>query len=122
MLVAMAPGKVALSAEPMLHCKVAESGETHIVETALVSNPYAVKAAEFRRFRFKAVFIGADKQIEYIKLYSYYLNGQRAVLLHESKHMPPFTQATPISGVNYIYSPVLGHEMQYQCSLSGLDR
>ena len=118
-MAAMTWANAASAAEPRLRCEVAESGETHQIETGLATDPYTVKAVDFRRFRFKAVLIGADRQIEYVKLYAYYLSGQRAVLLHESKHLPPFTQAA-LSGMNYLYSPELGRELQYQCFLSGL--
>ncbi|HYW57722.1 MAG TPA: hypothetical protein VE934_12220 [Polaromonas sp.] len=87
-----------------------------------MSDPYAVKAVDVnKRFRFKAVVIGSAEKIDYIKLYTYYMSSGRAVLLHYGKYLAPVPQknAAPdsLTGVHYLYSPVLGREIRYGCAL-----
>lgn len=87
-----------------------------------VPDPYAVKAVDINeRFRFKAVVIGTGEKIDYIKLYAYYVSSGRAVLLHYAKYLSPVPRQTALpgslTGQQYLYSPVLGREMQYACAL-----
>lgn len=87
-----------------------------------VSDPYVVKAIDINeRFRFKAVVVGNEKKVDYIKLYAYYLSAGQAVLLHEVKYLLPVPQSNAVpdalTGQNYVYSPELGREMRYGCAL-----
>lgn len=90
-----------------------------------MSDPYTVKSVDINGvFRFKAVFIGSEQHIDYIKLYVYYHQAKSQwVLLQQAKYTPPFSQATEpsvsLTGTNYLYSPQLGRELQYSCALSG---
>lgn len=96
-----------------------------LLQFAPVVDPYAVKAIDINeRFRFKAVMVGSEHKVDYIKLYAYDLSSGQAALLHEAKYLSPVPQKNAISntldtltGQHYLYSPALGHEMQYGCAL-----
>jgi hypothetical protein len=112
----------ASSATPLLRCQLSQSGDIQTLDFVPVSDPYTVKAVDINgRFRFKAVVIGSEQQIDYITLYVYYRAKRQWVLLHQAKYFPPFNQAVfpsaSLTGVNYVYSPVLGRELQYSCAL-----
>ena len=70
---------------------------------------------------FKAVVIGDERKVEYIKLYTYYQSKRQAVLLHEAKYLAPAldsgTGSATLTGTNTLYSPSLGREFQYGCAL-----
>jgi hypothetical protein len=114
----------ARSASPALRCELLQGGDQQTVDVAAVSDPYTVKSVEVNgRFRFKPVFIGSEHAIDYIALNVYYRARRQWVLLHQAKYLPPFNEAAfspgTLTGVNRVYSPVLGRELQYSCTLSG---
>lgn len=83
----------AVIAAPRLVCEVAHAGKARTLSFAAVSDPYTVEAVNIDdRFRFKAVMVGNDRGIEYIKLYTYDLSSDLAVLLHEAKYLAPVPQ------------------------------
>jgi hypothetical protein len=118
----VAMGSASASAVPLLRCKIDQGGTTQVLEFAPESSPYTAKAIDINgRFRFKAVVMGDERQIEYIKLYTYDFPKRQPVLLHEAKYMAPIaspiSQPASLTGVNYIYSPRLERELQYECAL-----
>ena len=110
-------------AAPMLRCKIEQSGTTHLLDFSPGNDPYTVAAIPINRhFRFKAVVIGNEHKVDYIKIYAYYQADRQAILMHEAKYLTPVPQtadAAPfqLTGMNYLYSPNLNREMQYGCSL-----
>lgn len=111
-----------VSAEPRLRCQVIQGGNVRALEFAPVKDPYNVEAIDIgRSFRFKAVVIGDVRRIDYIKIYTYYQSSRQSVLLHVAKYLMPSSEVAPspdaLTGVNYLYSPVLGRELQYGCAL-----
>jgi hypothetical protein len=113
---------VSAVAAPRLSCEILQGGSTLKLQFEPVSDPYVVKAIDINeRFRFKAVMVGNEQKVDYIKLYAYYLSAGQAVLLHEAKYLSPVPQnhAAPdaLTGQHYVYSPELGREMQYGCAL-----
>lgn len=111
-----------VSAEPRLRCQVIQGGEVRTLEFVPVKDPYNVEAIDIgRSFRFKVVVIGDVQQIEYIKIYTYYQSTRQSVLVHVAKYLMPSSEVAPspdaLTGVNYLYSPVLGRELQYSCAL-----
>lgn len=113
---------MAASAAPLLRCQIDQGGQTQVLEFAPVGDPYSVKAIDINgRFRFKAVVIGDERHIEYIKLYTYSQSRRQPVLLHEAKYLAPVapTSSSPaaLTGLNYVYSPHLERELQYGCTL-----
>ncbi|HEY9193677.1 MAG TPA: hypothetical protein VIO81_12460 [Methyloversatilis sp.] len=112
----------AVPAAPRLRCQIDQGGDTRVIEVAPVSDPYRVKATDIgESFRFKAVVIGDERQVEYIKLYTYYRSARQPVLLHQASYSAPVAQAAPsgaaLTGHNRVYGPGLGRELQYGCAL-----
>ncbi|GAB3096654.1 hypothetical protein [Cupriavidus yeoncheonensis] len=110
---------------PLIRCEISQGGgNPRVFEFRQAADPYSVKSVDIDGyFRFKAVMVGAGP-IAYIKLYTYYQDSDRVILLHEAKYVPPAvpspTDSTrSFTGINYLYSPVLGRELQYSCTLTG---
>jgi hypothetical protein len=115
-------GPMRVAAAPLLRCQIDQGGTTRMLEFAPVSEPYLVKALDINgRFRFKAVVIGDEQHVDYIKLYSYSQTRRQPVLLHVAKYMAPVAlRQAPfdaLTGHQYLYSPQLEREMQYGCAL-----
>lgn len=111
-------------AAPRLRCQLEQGGTTQVHEFTPVADPYGVAAIDINgRFRFKAVMIGDERQIQYIKLYTYYQTARRRLLVHEVKYLSPElpagTSLMALTGQNYVYSPGKEREFQYSCSLIG---
>ena len=93
-----------------------------MLEVTPTKDPYHAKAVDLNgNFRFKAVVVGDTQKIDTINLYTYYQGKRQAVLLHEAKYLAPLLPADPgphaLTGTNYLYSPELGRELQYGCTL-----
>ncbi|SCX88727.1 hypothetical protein SAMN05216420_101225 [Nitrosospira sp. Nl5] len=106
----------------LLRCEISQDGETRILDFTPGSDPYGVEATDINgKFRFKAIIIGNEEDIESIKIYTYYREQHQVVLLHEARYMPPFepdeSSFAALTGVNYLYSPSLEQELQYGCAL-----
>ena len=106
----------------LLRCEFDAGGQRQTLDFGPESDPYRIKAVPINNhFRFKAVVIGNAHTIDYIKLYSYYVTSRKPVLLHEAKYLHP--ELTPgevghsLTGVNYLYSPILERQFQYECTL-----
>ena len=118
---ALAAGADAASA-PRLHCHIEQGGTVQDLQFSAVSTPYGVASIPIAtRFRFKAVMVGEGQHIAYIKLYTYYQTKRQAMLLQEAKYLAPQVQAgtdpASLTGIVYLYSPLLGREMVYSCAL-----
>jgi hypothetical protein len=110
------------AAAPRLHCHIEQGGTVQDLQFGVVSDPYTVPSIAINnRFRFKAVMVGEGQQVAYIKLYTYYQTKRQAVLLQEAKYLAPQVQAgadpAGLTGIVYLYSPLLGREIQYGCAL-----
>ena len=110
------------SAAPRLRCQLGQGGVVQVLDFMPVTDPYRVKSVDIREnFRFKAVVIGDEQKISYIKLYTYYHSRRQPVLLHEARYLAPVVQtdANPaaLTGTNTLYSPNLEREFQYACAL-----
>lgn len=113
-------------AAPLLRCKIEQSGVTFMVESSPRLDPYGVAAVAINKnFRFKAVVIGNEKKVDYVKIYAYDMGDRQAILMHEAKYLAPLVQTAQsaelapfqLTGMHYLYSPSLNREMQYGCSL-----
>lgn len=113
----LAPAQTAV-----LRCQVRYASDTIHIEARPVADPYLVAAQDIgERFRFKAVVVGNDQQVDYIALYAYDMAMPGApLLIHEVVHLPPFSSNTTVPGLtgwNHVYSARLGREMVYGCAL-----
>lgn len=114
----------AVCAQGLLHCDVTYAGSTHVVETQAVTDPYPVPSVNIGgRFWFKAVMVGNDSQVDYIKLYAYLDTRQQPLLIQEAIYLPPF-QSTPspylLTGTQHLYAGPVERELMYSCTLQGV--
>lgn len=112
----------AAPAAPRLHCHIEQNGVSETFTFVPVANPYRVVPIDIgERFRFKAVVIGDEQHVAYIKLYTYYQTPRRAELLHEAHYRSPLATPAPnddaLSGRITLFSPDLGRELHYTCAL-----
>lgn len=110
-------------ASPRLRCEISQGADTQLIESLPATEPYAAKAVDINnKFRFKALVVGSEGLVDYVKLYAYHLGRQQPILLHEAKYLSPKALANPpsdaLTGTQYLYSPKLGYEMQYRCALA----
>lgn len=109
-------------AAPRLRCLLSQSGTVQVLDFMPVVAPYRVKSVDLQEnFRFKAVVIGDEQKVSYIKLYTYYYSRRQPVLLHQATYLAPTVQTDPrpdaLTGTNALYSPHMEREFQYGCAL-----
>jgi hypothetical protein len=108
-------------AAPLLRCEISYGGTTRVVEAAPTVDPYRVRPIDIGgRFRFKAVVTGTDQRIDLVKLYAYYHGKRQPILLQEARYAGPFVvsdSAYALTGLNHLYAPPLGRELQYGCAI-----
>jgi len=108
-------------ASPLLHCEISYGGSTQIVEAGLNENPLTIDATDIAgRFKFKAVMIGKSDVIEYIKLYSYFQDEDKDILIQQASFYPPFhlkAGSVALGPKTSLYAGNLERELQYQCRL-----
>lgn len=121
LLAALAPPAMA---EPVLRCFVAYAGTTHTVEARVVADPYPVASVDIGgRFRFKAVMVGQGAQVDYIKLYSYLDTRRQPVLVQQATYHAPFPHSaspTLLTGAQTVIAGPVERELQYHCTLQGV--
>ncbi len=125
-LAALPGGAMTAAAAPLLHCEVEQGGRTWQVETAPVTDPYGVRPLDVDgKFRFKAVMVGDEHRVEYVKLYAYYQTRRKPVLLHQATYLAPVaasSAAPSLTGEHTVFSPWLEREMRYRCTLREVAR
>jgi hypothetical protein len=112
------------SAAPVLRCVLESTGETRTHEAVVTNDPYVVRPVSINdHFRFKAVMMGDSRGtgIEYIKIYTYYTSTRGAVLLHQITYNQPLVfhrpDAQSLTGLQWVYSPRLERQFQFECHL-----
>lgn len=120
----LAMASIAMAAPPVLRCQVRYMSDTVHIEARPVTDPYTVAAHDIgNRFKFKAVVVGHDQQVDYIALYTYDMEAPVApALAHQVVLKPPFAIDAPLpalTGWNHVYSSRLGRELVYGCALKG---
>lgn len=113
---------VPVLAQPLLRCHIEQGGQLQRLEVRPGSNPYLFKPVDVQgHFRFLAVVIGGEHEVDYVKLHTYYKKGPQFVLMHQVKYPAPAIaredNAGSLTGVARLVSPVLGRELQYSCAL-----
>ena len=121
----LAGGAVAhASTAAQLQCQVTYAGTTHTVLAEPVQDPYPVPAVDIGgRFRFKPIVVGTAQQVERVLVYAYLVEGAQALLIHQAKYLPPWTEVTQpprsLTGQQFLYAGPLERELQYNCSWLG---
>jgi hypothetical protein len=106
---------------PLLRCAVTYAGTTHTIESRLSKDPYLAPMHDIGgRFSFKALMIGEQKNIQYIKLYAYLQGRDTDTIIHQATYLAPFRPTKSMRVLtphNHLYAGEVEREMQYQCSL-----
>ena len=105
-----------------VRCHIEYGGEFFTVDAAPADDPYAVQGHKIGRyFEFKAVYVAAPERAAAVNLYTYALASGEPVLVHQSKHRPPFVangSRYGFTGLNFVYEPSKGSEFMYWCDWS----
>jgi hypothetical protein len=111
------------TASPILRCEVSYAGTTHTIDTSFIQDPYLAPMHDIGgRFSFKAVMMGTNKKIDYIKLYAYLQGRELDIPIHQATYRKPIhTNKTMkvLTPINHLYAGEVEREMQYQCFLGG---
>ena len=104
-----------------VRCHIVYGGESFTVDAAPTDRPYSVPAQKIGRyFEFKAVYTNAPPRAAAINLYVYAIASGEPVPIHQAKHRPPFNAPGArygFTGLNFVYEPSKGSELQYCCKL-----
>lgn len=100
-----------------LQCQLFAGGEDHSFVFVPTSAPLSAKPIDLERFRFKAVVSLGEGQIEYIKITVSYRSSGQALILQQATYLPPFPQNQSLTGRQQLYSPDLGRELSYDCTV-----
>jgi len=107
-----------IQAAPRLRCQLEQGGVSKQIEVAPTDDPYRVASLDVNgRFRFKAVVIGDERRVDYVKLYAYAQTGRQPMLLQEARYLSPAVTEGSLTGRQMLYSPRLEREFQYECRL-----
>lgn len=108
------------SAAPLdsrLQCKIFAGGEDHQFVFLPTAHPYKARPIDLERFRFKAILSANAEQIENIKITVSYRSEKQALILQQATYLPPFVSPQSLTGRQQLYSPHLGRELIYECTL-----
>lgn len=109
------------TSSPILRCNVSYAGTTHTINSSFIQDPYIAKMHDIGgRFSFKAVMVGVNKEINYIKLYAYLQGNELDIPIHQATYQKPIQISRTMKAltpVNYLYAGEVEREMQYQCFL-----
>lgn len=113
----------AAQAAPLLHCEMTYAGTTQTLETRPVADPYPVPSVDVGgRFFFKAVVVGTDADVDYIKLYAYLDTRAQPVLVQQATYLPPLPVGRSLTGKQFVYAGPVERELQYECALREVAR
>ena len=108
------------SAAPLdsrLQCKLFVGGEDHQFVFAPTTHPYRARPIDLERFRFKAIVSANAEHIENIKITVSYRTEKQPLILQQATYLPPFVSHQSLTGRQQLYSPNLGRELIYDCTI-----
>ena len=102
-----------------VECHIIYGGENFTVDATPAANAYDVPEKNIGRyFAFKATYVAAPERAAAINLYTYSVVTGVPILIHQTKHRPPFIQGGSrygFTGLNFVYEPTKGSELKYWC-------
>jgi hypothetical protein len=107
----------AASLDSRLQCKIFAGGEDHQFVFVPTPHPYKAKPIDLERFRFKAILSAKAEQIENIKITVSYRTDKQPLILQQATFLPPFVSHQSLTGRQQLYSPHLGRELIYECTV-----
>ena len=112
-----ATASLASNQQLRLQCQLFAGGEDHAFVFAPTAHPYTAKPIDLERFRFKAIVSQGSNQIEHIKITVSYRSSGQALILQQATYLPPFAKNQSLTGRQQLYSPDLGRELSYDCTV-----
>ena len=112
-----ATASLASNPQLRLQCQLFAGGEDHAFVFAPTAHPYTAKPIDLERFRFKGVVSLRGHQIDHIKITVSYRSSGQALILQQATYLPPFAKNQSLTGRQQIYSPDLGRELSYDCTV-----
>ena len=100
-----------------LQCKLFAGGEDHQFVFVPTPHPYRAKPIDLERFRFKAILSANAEHIENIKITVSYRTDKQPLILQQATYLPPFVSHKSLTGRQQLYSPNLGRELIYECTM-----
>lgn len=117
----LAPAAPAARPDAIL-CSLTYAAETTTVVALPTTDPYAVTPTSvLGRFDFRVVWIEAPAAAAGVNIYTHQPTPAGPVLLHQAKFRPPYA-VVPVdathgfTGLQLVYSPDQGRELQYWCA------
>lgn len=109
-------------ASPQLQCDFELNGNSETYVFKPVADPYLADSIDIGgRFRFKAVVLTFSNEVELVNLYVSYQTRRQPMILQHSKFIKPSVlknaESNSLTGRVALYSPFLGKELVYGCSL-----
>ena len=109
-------------ASPQLQCDFELNGSSETYVFKPVADPYLADSIDIGgRFRFKAVVLASNNQVDLVNLYVSYQTRRQPMILQHSKFIKPpvlkNSESNSLTGRVALYSPFLGKELVYGCSL-----
>ena len=102
-----------------VECQIIYGGENFTVDATPAANAYDVPEKNIGRyFAFKATYVAAPERAAAINIYTYSVVTGVPVLIHQTKHRPPFIQGGSrygFTGLNFVYESTKGSELKYWC-------
>lgn len=102
-----------------LQCTFSYGGESKTIPIAPTEDPYQVKPTEVgSRMAWKVLYLTQPAKESVLTIYVYFLAEEGPKLIQSAKYKPPFPpadQAGEFTGVQTIYEPLIGSDLQYSC-------
>lgn len=117
---AAAPPAAASGAKPALVCTHTYAGQPQRLTVPPTRDPYSVKGTNvYDRFDFKVVYVDAPADVAGVRIYTYRLDDEGPVLIHEAKYPVAATNLGRygFTGQHFVYDPN-GRELSYHCGWS----
>ena len=112
-----ATASLASNQQLRLQCQLFAGGEDYAFVFIPTVQPYIAKPIDLERFRFKAIVSQGSDQIEHIKITVSYRSSGQALILQQATYLPPFAKNQSLTGRQQLYSPDLGRELSYDCTV-----
>ena len=106
-----------LASNQRLQCQLFAGGEDYAFVFVPTAQPYTAKPIDLERFRFKAIVSKGSDEIEHIKITVSYRSSRQALILQQATYFPPFAKNQSLTGRQQLYSPDLGRELSYDCTV-----
>lgn len=105
-----------------LDCQIRQEDRSWQLSFTPVLDPYTVKDVEINeRFHFKAVVIGDEQQVDYLKIYVHYATWAHPQPLYQGSWLKPRAladaRADALTGKVRLYAPGLEQELEFGCAL-----